>query len=117
MSDRQRRVRAAIDELTQALGTFGANYLRHVEAWAAGLEPSASTLAGFSSAVKMAASRLPNTPPSVREAHCAFVRSIEAVRHETRIVASQKPHRLPAGSVLGGGVRAAPWVLQATRAV
>ena len=80
-SDRQRAVDAAVVALRRALGGFGAAYLQQVERWADGLEPSAPTLARLPYAVKKAAQRLPKTPPSVCEAHGAFVRSVDAARH------------------------------------
>ena len=55
-SARRRAVDAAVVVLRRAVGGagVGARYLRHVDQWVAGLDPSASKLVAFSSAMKMA---------------------------------------------------------------
>ena len=79
-SERRRAVDAAVAVLRRAVGGAGAGagYLRHVDQWVAGLDLLASKLAPFSPAMKKASGRL---PVAAREAHQAFVRSIDAARN------------------------------------
>ena len=55
---RARQVRSAVDVLVLALGAEGATLRRQVQAWLAGLDPSARKLAAFPPALKQAGSRL-----------------------------------------------------------
>ena len=79
-SERRRAVDAAVAVLRRAVegAGVGAGYLRRVDEWVAGLDPSASKLVAFSSAMKVAGCRL---PAAAREAHRAFVQSIEAAHN------------------------------------
>ena len=79
-SERRRAVDAAVAVLRRAVGGAGAGagYLRHVDQWVAGLDPLASKLVPFSWTMKKAIGRLPAV---AREAHKAFVRSIDAARN------------------------------------
>ena len=60
LSERRRAVDAAVAVVHRAVGGVGAGaaYLRHVDQWVAGLDPSASKLVAFSPAMKMASGRL-----------------------------------------------------------
>ena len=78
-SERRRAVDAAVAVLRRAVerAGVGAGYLRRVDEWVAGLDPSASKPGPFSSTMKKAAERL---PAAARSAHTAFVQAIDAVR-------------------------------------
>ena len=106
-SERRHAVDAAVAVLHGAVdgAGAGARYLRHVDQWVAGLDPSASKLVAFSSPLKMAASRL---PAAAREAHGAFVRSIDAARN---LVATASEVE-----VADGGADASPLRQQRVRA-
>lgn len=105
-SERRHAVDAAVAVLHRAVegAGAGARYLRHVDQWVAGLDPSASKLVAFSSTLRKAASRL---PAAAREAHGAFVRSIEAARN---------PETASEVEVADGGADAPPLRQQRVRA-
>ena len=106
-SERRRAVDAAVAVLHRAVGGagVGAGYLRHVDQWVAGLDPSASKLVAFSSAMKKASGRL---PAAAREAHGAFVRSIDAARNLSATASEVE--------VADGGANAPPSRQQRVRA-
>ena len=106
-SERRRAVDAAVAVLHRAVGGagVGAAYLRHVDQWVAGLDPSASKLVPFSWTMKKAIGRL---PAAAREAHKAFVRSIDAARN-LEVTASRV-------EVADGGADAPPLRQQRVRA-
>ena len=106
-SERRHAVDAAVAVLHGAVdgAGAGARYLRHVDQWVAGLDPSASKLVAFSSPLKMAASRL---PAAAREAHGAFVRSIDAARNLSATASEVE--------VADGGANAPPSRQQRVRA-
>ena len=106
---RQQRVRAAVDELARAVdGSEGTAYLQKVEAWARRLQPSAQSLGPLPGLVNDAGSRWALTTPAALQARDTFVTTLQKIRADTRTGRiNHRTTRLKAGSVLGGGVRAA----------
>ena len=106
---RQQRVRAAVDELARVVdGAEGMAYLQKVEAWARRLQPSAQSLGPLPGAARQAGTAWASTTPAALEARDTFVTSLKKIRADTRTGRiNHRTTRLKAGSVLGGGVRAA----------